>query len=248
MRKTCKYMLGILIGIMLLGITVFAAEVTPMNAVLFSNEETVVYAEADLTSTVILQDVQAGLPIQVIGITNNGFFQVNLGEVFYIPGYGLSESTAENVEAVQEEAQAPEFVPQKIYDEKQSYNEFIARVVELVNEERQKAGFAPVAYDEQITYAATQRSYEMAANGYLEHARPDGASCFTVMQEYGIFYYWSVGENIACGQKTPEKVMNDWMNSPGHRSNILDADFSKIGVGIAKNANGRLYWTQLFTS
>lgn len=247
MRKTCNYMLGILIGIMLFGMTAFAAEVTPINAVLFSNEETVIYAEADLASTVILPDVQIGLPIQVTGITDNGFFQVNLGEVFYVPGYGLSEPTAENAVVVQEEAKAPEGVSQEIYDVKQNYNEYIVRVVELVNQERQNVGLSPLAYDEQITYAATQRSYEMAAYSYFLHERPDGRGCFTVMKEYGISYRMA-GENIALGQRTPEKVMNDWMNSPGHKANILTPEFTKIGVGIASNEYGRLYWTQLFAS
>lgn len=245
MRKICKYMIGIWVGIMLLGITAFAAEVTPTNAVLFSNEETVIYAEADLASTVILPDVQAGLPIQVTGITDNGFFQVNLGEFFYIPGYGLSESTAENAVVVQEEVKEPEGVPQEIYDVKQNYNEYIVRVVELVNQERQNVGLSPLAYDEQITYAATQRSYEMAAIDFFSHTRPNGTKCFTAMKEYNIFYR-SAGENIAFGQENPEEVINDWMNSPGHRANILTAGFIKIGVGIAANANGRLYWTQLF--
>lgn len=247
MKKTCKYLLGIMTVIMLLGMTSFAAEVTPVNAVLFANEETVVYAEADLMSAVILPKVQEGIPIQVTGVTDNGFFQVNLGEIFYIPGYGLSEQTVGNVTVAQEENQAPKGVPQEIYDVKQSYNEYIVCVVELVNKERQNAGLSPLAYDEQITYAATQRSYEMAAYNYFEHARPDGTSCFTVMKEYGV-PYWMVGENIASGQRTPEKVMSDWMNSPGHRANILTPDFTKIGVGIAADAKGHLYWTQLFVS
>lgn len=245
MRKICKYVFGIFCGILLSGTTALAAEVTPVNAVLVSNEETVVYADADLASFVILSDVQAGLPIQVTGITDNGFFQVNLGEVFYIPGYGLSEPTAESMVVVSAETKAPEGVPQEIFDVKQSYNEYIVRVVELVNEERQKAGFNALSYDEQITYAATQRSYEMAAHGYFLHSRPDGASCFTVMREYAISYR-SAGENIACGQRTPEKVMNDWMNSSGHKANILKPEFTKIGVGIAANQYGKLYWTQLF--
>ena len=245
MRAITKYVLSILVGIMLLGTTVLAAEVAPVNTVLISNEETVVYAEADLASAVILPDVQAGLPIQVTGITDNGFFQVNLGEVFYIPGYGLSEPTAESGLIVPAQTTAPEGVPQEIYDVKQNYNEYIVRVVELVNEERKKVGLNTLAYDEKTTYAATQRSYEMAVHKYFQHARPDGSSCFTVMKEYGVSY-WSAGENIALGQRTPEEVMRDWMNSPGHKANILRAEFTEIGVGIATNASGRLYWTQLF--
>lgn len=245
MRKTCKYILGVLIGIMLFGTTVFAAEVTPTNAILFSNEETVVYAEADLASVIILPDLQAGLPIQVTGITDNGFFQVSIGETFYIPGYGLSAPTEENIIAVPEMEKAPEGVPQEIYDVKQSYNEYIVKVIEIVNQERQNAGLSPLAYDEQITYAATHRSFEMAANDFFDHIRPNGTNCFTVMKEYGISYR-TAGENIAAGQRTPEKVMKDWMNSEGHRKNILTSGFTKIGVGIAVNQSGRLYWTQLF--
>lgn len=246
MRKTYQYILGVLIGVMLLGTTAFAAEVTPTNAILFSNEETVVYAEADLASAVILPDLQTGLPIQVTGITDNGFFQVSIGEIFYIPGYGLDMPSAENRVAVPEATKAPEGVPQEIYDVKQTYNEYIVKVVEIVNQERANVGLAPLAYDEQITYAATQRSYEMAVHSYFQHARPDGRSCFTVMKEYGVSYR-RAGENIAAGQETPEIVMNAWMNSPGHKANILKPEFTKIGVGIAANQYGRIYWTQLFT-
>lgn len=246
MRAICKYTLGIFCGIMLCGTPVLAAEISPVNAVLVSNEETVVYADADLSSAVILPDVQTGLPIQVTGITDNGFFQVNLGEIFYIPGYGLSEPTAESGVMVSVKTTAPAGVSQEIFDVKQNYNEYIVRVVELVNEERKKAGLNTLAYDEKTTYAATQRSYEMAAHQYFQHARPDKSSCFTVFADYKISYGWA-GENIALGQETPEKVMHDWMNSPGHKANILKPEFTKIGIGIAANEYGRLYWTQLFT-
>ena len=247
MRNVCKYMLGILGGILFCKTTVFAAEIIPTNVILVSNAETVVYAEADLASTIILPDLQEGLPIQVTGITDTGFFQVNLGEVFYIPGYGLSEPTAESGVIVPAQTTAPAGVPREIFDVKQNYNEYIVRVIELVNEERQKVGLNSLAHDEQITYAATQRSYEMVQHSYFEHARPDGRSCFTVMKEYGVLYS-SAGENIAWGQNTPEYVMSCWMNSPGHKANILKSGFTKIGVGIATDGNGRLYWTQLFTN
>lgn len=244
MKKIYKYVLGILIGIMFYGTTVFAAEVTPVNAVLASNEKTVVYAEADLSGSVILPDLQAGLPVQVTGITDNGFFQVSIGQTFYVPGYGLSQS--QDI-TVLKPAQVLKEVPQEIYNVEQIYHEQIMQVIAIVNQERVKAGLAPLTYDEQISYAATQRSYEMAQNSYFEHARPDGRICFTVMKEYGI-PYWNAGENIAWGQKTPEYVMYRWMNSPGHRANILRAEYTKIGVGIARDAKGRLYWTQLFAS
>lgn len=247
MKRINKYIIGIFTGLLFWGMKVFASEITPVNAILFSNEEAVVYAEADMTSVIVLPNLQEGLPIHVTGITNNGFFQIDMGGIYYVPGYGLEVGKEENVPAVVEESEKPEGVSEEIYSVKQNYNEYIARVVELVNVERQNAGLAPLAYDEQITYAATHRSYEMAASNYFSHTRPSGEICYTIFNEYNVSY-WSAGENIAYGQRSPEEVMNGWMNSPGHRANILTAGFTKIGVGIAANANGRLYWTQLFTS
>ena len=66
-----------------------------------------------------------------------------------------------------------------------------------------------------------------------------------MMQQFGISYR-SAGENIAMGQRTPQEVMNSWMNSSGHRANILNPSFTTLGVGIAKDANGTIYWTQMF--
>ena len=80
----------------------------------------------------------------------------------------------------------------------------------------------------------------------FSHTRPNGSSFSTVLTENGITFRGS-GENIAWGQRTPEEVMNGWMNSEGHRANILNPKFKKIGVGFYQNAEGRNYWTQLFT-
>ena len=153
----------------------------------------------------------------------------------------------ENITATHVTQEIPAGVSEKIYSEKQEYNEYIAQVVEIVNEERRKVGLNPLAYDEQITYAATQRSYEMAEYQYFAHARPNGDSCFTVMDEYNVSWRM-VGENIASGYTTPEQVMTGWMNSQGHKENILTSGYTKIGVGIAANSYGRLYWTQLFAA
>lgn len=247
MNQIGKYMIGVFVGVMLLGMTVFAAEITPVNMVLVTNEETVVYAEADLASVIILPEIQAGLPIQVIGITDNGFFQINIGDIYYVPGYGLNMPTIDSATVPEVTLQNAAGISEEIYVIKQNYNEYIVQVVELVNMERQNAGLAPLAYDEQMTYAATHRSYEGAAGNIFSHTRPNGERCFTVFDEYHVSYR-SAGENIAMGYNTPEKVMNGWMNSLGHRANILTAGFTKIGVGIAPDVNGRLYWTQLFAS
>lgn len=121
---------------------------------------------------------------------------------------------------------------------------FAKQVVNLVNEERAKAGLNALIFDESIAAAALVRAKEIETS--FSHTRPDGRGFSTVLTDNGISFY-GAGENIAWGQTTPEQVMNAWMNSEGHRANILNAKFTRIGVGNYQNANGRNYWTQLFT-
>lgn len=122
--------------------------------------------------------------------------------------------------------------------------DFVKQVVNLVNQERAKAGLSPVTADTSIQAAAQVRAKEIEKS--FSHTRPDGSSFSTALTQQGVTYRGS-GENIAWGQKTPEQVMNGWMNSEGHRANILNKNFTKIGVGYHQNASGTNYWTQLFT-
>ncbi|NLK37348.1 MAG: hypothetical protein GX299_04630 [Epulopiscium sp.] len=124
-----------------------------------------------------------------------------------------------------------------------SESQYVAEVVRLVNVERAKAGLSPVTADTKISAAALVRSKEQVQS--FSHTRPNGSSCFTVLAEQGVTYR-GAGENIAMGQKTPAAVMQAWMNSEGHRANILNKNFTKIGVGYYVNG-GTAYWTQLFT-
>ena len=117
---------------------------------------------------------------------------------------------------------------------------YAEQVVKLVNEERAKAGLPALKFDADITAAANIRAKEIKQ--LFSHTRPDGSSFSSVLKEQGISYRGS-GENIAWGQKSPEQVMNGWMNSAGHRANILNSSFTRIGVGYV--AEGR-YWTQMF--
>lgn len=121
---------------------------------------------------------------------------------------------------------------------------YVQQVVNLVNQERAKAGLSPVTADASIEAAALVRAKETEKS--FSHTRPDGSSFSTALVQQGVRFY-GAGENIAWGQKTPEQVMNGWMNSEGHRANILNAKFTKIGVGYYQNASGTNYWTQLFT-
>lgn len=119
-----------------------------------------------------------------------------------------------------------------------------AQVIELVNEERAKAGLRDLEPLEGLSNAAQQRAAEIAEK--FSHTRPDGSSFSAVISQNGIAYQGS-GENIAYGQTTPEQVMKDWMNSQGHRANILNSQFTSIGVGYYQSPDGTGYWTQLFT-
>lgn len=121
---------------------------------------------------------------------------------------------------------------------------FAEQVAELVNAERRKAGLGELVLDQEIASAALVRAKEIETS--FSHTRPDGRSFSSVLTDNGISFRGS-GENIAWGQKTPQEVMDGWMNSEGHRANILNAKFTKIGVGYYQNASGRNFWTQLFT-
>ncbi|MFD3531876.1 CAP domain-containing protein [Streptomyces sp. NPDC058664] len=117
------------------------------------------------------------------------------------------------------------------------------QVVALVNSERAKAGCGPLSANATLTRAAQGHSDDMAARDFFDHTDPDGDGPGERVTAAG--YPWSTyGENIAMGQSTPEQVMESWMNSPGHRANILNCDFKEIGVGI-HTADGP-YWTQVF--
>ncbi len=121
---------------------------------------------------------------------------------------------------------------------------YAAQILNLVNEERAKAGLSSVKLDTNITAAANVRAVEIKES--FSHTRPDGSSFSTALKEQGVSYRGS-GENIAWGQKSPEQVMNAWMNSDGHRANILNQNYKNIGVGYYQDANGVNYWVQLFT-
>ncbi len=121
---------------------------------------------------------------------------------------------------------------------------YTKRVVELVNVERAKAGLKELTLDKTIEAAATVRAKEIEKS--FSHTRPDGSGFSTALKEQGVTYS-GAGENIAWGQTSPEAVVNAWMNSEGHRANILNSKFTKIGVGHYQNAKGTNYWAQLFT-
>ena len=120
-----------------------------------------------------------------------------------------------------------------------------SQVVTLVNKERASNGLQSLASDSQLAKLAQMKAEDMAKNGYFSHTSPTYGSAFDMMKKYGVSYK-TAGENIAKGQKTAQSVMNGWMNSSGHRANILKSDYTKIGVGYAKASDGTTYWVQIF--
>lgn len=116
------------------------------------------------------------------------------------------------------------------------------QVANLVNQERAKAGLPALTLNWELSRVARYKSQDMHDKKYFSHTSPTYGSPFNMITSFGISYR-TAGENIAKGQSTPQEVMNAWMNSPGHRANILNASFTKIGVGYV--ADGK-YWTQLF--
>lgn len=117
------------------------------------------------------------------------------------------------------------------------------QVFSLVNAERAKYGLSPLTYDSTLQGAADIRAVEIKS--LFSHTRPNGLSCFTVLDEVG-YSYRKAGENIAYGQRTAEEVMTAWMNSEGHRANIL-GDYDYIGIGVYESG-GVIYWSQFFAS
>ena len=115
-------------------------------------------------------------------------------------------------------------------------------VIRLINVIRVQNGLSTLSANISLSRVARLKSQDMQAKGYFSHTSPTYGSPFEMMKRFGISYRYA-GENIAYGQRTPEQVVEAWMNSPGHRANILNANFTQIGMGYVASGN---YWTQMF--
>ena len=126
-------------------------------------------------------------------------------------------------------------------------NETAKQTARLVNLERAKIGLPSLAVDGQLSKIATIKAEDMNKNDYFAHKSPTYGEPWDMAEHFG-YSYRSFGENIAYGQQTPEEVVKAWMNSPGHKANILSKSYTNIGAGIAKNSQGRIYWVHMFSS
>ncbi len=130
----------------------------------------------------------------------------------------------------------------EIAGENKGSSEYVDAVISLTNKERQKAGLSALTAYPELNDVANVKAQDMNEKGYFSHTSPTYGSPFDMMRDFGIKYK-SAGENIAQGQRTPEEVVNAWMNSEGHRANILSKDFSHIGVGFEETGHE---WVQMF--
>lgn len=123
-----------------------------------------------------------------------------------------------------------------------SVRSFEQEVIRLVNVQRTQNGLKPLTENWELSRVARYKSQDMVDNRYFSHTSPTYGSPFQMIRDFGISFR-RAGENIAYGQRTPQAVVNAWMNSSGHRANILNASYTQIGVGYVADGN---YWTQMF--
>ena len=123
-----------------------------------------------------------------------------------------------------------------------SIGKMAQQVIDLTNQQRKQNGLPALKADTQLSGVANKKANDMEQNHYFSHTSPTYGSPFDMMRDFGVSYK-SAGENIAEGQQTAQDVVNAWMNSEGHRKNILNPDFTNIGVGFDSNGN---YWSQMF--
>ncbi|XEC96531.1 CAP domain-containing protein [Paenibacillus tarimensis] len=150
---------------------------------------------------------------------------------WFNPGYPPAQN--------QPQTQNPQY-PQSPQNTANS-SQFPQQVLNLVNQERSKAGLQSLSMNGSLSNVATVKAQDMINNNYFSHQSPTYGSPFDMMRSFGISFR-AAGENIAKGQRSPSEVMTQWMNSPGHRANILNGSFTQIGVGYYNGA-----WVQVFT-
>jgi uncharacterized protein YkwD len=132
-----------------------------------------------------------------------------------------------------------------ITSEESNFENWAKQVLTLTNNERSKNGLKPLIWDDTLASLAEEHCEDMINRNFFAHDNPDGETPFDRMKKYGISY-WSAGENIAAGQYSPEAVVESWMDSEGHKKNILNSDFTHLGVSVVKGGSYGIYWAQEF--
>ncbi len=199
-----------------------------------------------------------GTEVQITGIADTGWYQIQYNnETAYVSASYLLDETSYQAMIAEEEAAAlaaqqaateqAQAQPEQEQQGAADTGDYRSQVVALMNQERAAAGIGGITQSATLDALAQIRAQEIVQN--FSHTRPNGASCFTVFEENGVTYLVA-GENIAAGYSTPEEVMNGWMNSEGHRANILNSSFGQVGIGYYTDPNSGYgtYWVQIFTN
>lgn len=180
----------------------------------------------------------------------------NMWQIAKDQGIGLNDLIAANPQITNSSLIFPDqiinipnnfYIPNDINGTNAS-NEITAledEVIRLVNVERAKSGHSALAKNKEVSNVARIKSNDFINNNYFAHNSPTYGTPFEMLESFGI-PFTAGAENIASGQRNPAEVMKFWMNSAGHRSNILNSTYNQIGVGVARDRNGNLFWTQIF--
>lgn len=213
-------------------------------------DESIVVGKGTDTAAVALE-VVLSTPNAKAALLNKEYTHLGVGYVHEENGYGglqdfwsLMYIIKSSGKAPAETPSQPEPTPETPAPSGTDLQSMRQGVLELVNAARAENGKSPLSLNSALCDVAQLRADETVQS--FSHTRPNGTSCFTAIDEAGISYR-TVGENIAAGQATPASVMDSWMNSEGHRANILNGDFTSIGIGYVKAPSGYgHYWVQMF--
>ena len=188
-----------------------------------------------------LGQLQADIVVEITGATDNGWFQFEYDSV---DGY-INQKFFMDKETYDEEVASNESGEENQIEENNTEEHvestLASQIVAICNEYRVAEGLEPLTEDPELDALAQIRAEEIVV--YFEHERPDGSDCFTVMKDYKCTL---CGENIAAGQGNPKEVVDAWMDSEGHRANIMNKDFKRIGIGYSAGGEFGAYWAQLF--
>lgn len=226
----------------LTGLIISTALISIGSSVLYNNEQNIIASSdyvqiQNATDEDEFQNVSAA-PIAYTVVSGDSLWKIAVKYEI-----GLAEIIAANRQITNP---ALIYVGQKIYIPEASPLKTIeAEVLRLVNVQRSYSGLGALAYNWQVARVARIKSQDMIDNGYFAHISPVYGSPFKMLESYGLKFS-AAAENIAYGQRTAAEVMNSWMNSPGHKANILSRSVTQLGVGCAKASNGTLYFTQIF--
>ncbi|WP_319020778.1 CAP domain-containing protein [Bacillus sp. B1-b2] len=196
------------------------------------------------TGKVVIQNNGANQSGQINQQTQNNTQPSTQPGQTYQPTQSTQPNTQPNQtnQSTQQTQPSTQATPTKQANSKQSMSAFVASVIELTNEERKKQGLGALQAYPELSNVADVKAKDMYEKGYFSHTSPTYGSPFDMMRDFGITYQ-SAGENIAKGQRSPEEVVKAWMNSEGHRANILSDKYTHIGVGFEEPG---FEWVQMF--